>query len=233
MRVLVGSLFSLAIFLVGWAAAQDRQPPPVPSRAKTTEPGKPLQFDVDRFFHDFDKNGDGYLQPDELPMEYRGVFGRMDSNRDGKISKDELTAGIAFLQPRRRPSDYVYMLIEMSDLDDDSPVEVQRAYDILRSLDKNRDGRIDADELKAGRDRIVSHRVDALFGQLDADKDGRISRQEARGMIRQNFAEIDKNRDGFIEREELKQAILEKPVLDTPAPGAAPRTPPPARPTDR
>jgi len=225
----------LAVLAVGFTAAQEPQgpSPPVPPKASPAPP-KALQFDIDRFFRDFDRNRDGFLSREELPEAYRGAFERMDANRDGKLSRSELANGYAFLQPRRRPSDYVYMLIEMSDLDDNSPVEVQRAYDILRSLDKNRDGKIDPEELKTGRDSIVNHRVDYLFNQLDADKDGRISREEARGQIRENFAEIDRNRDGSLSREEMRQAILEKPALQGPAPSVSPRgTPPPARPTDR
>jgi Ca2+-binding EF-hand superfamily protein len=241
MRILFGSIALLAIMTLSVAASQEppaspdapKQPPPVAKVPPT--PVKPLPFDHEAFLRDHDKNRDGYLQAEELPSEYRGAFARMDTNRDGKLSRDELLNGAAYLQPRRRSSDFVYMMIEMSDLDDDSPIEVQRAYDILRGLDKNRDGKIDAEELKTGRERIVSNRVDYLFGQLDANKDGRISRAEARGMVRQNFPQIDRNRDGFIEREELRQAILEKPSVGTsaPAPAATARPIPPAAPRDR
>jgi Ca2+-binding EF-hand superfamily protein len=155
----------------------------------------------------------------------------MDTNKDGKLSRGELASGIAFLQPRRRPSDFVFMLIEMSDLDENTTIEVQRAYDILRTLDRNRDGRIDTDELKAGRERIVNNRVDFLFKQLDTNNDGRISREEAKGMVRQNFKDIDRNGDRFIEREEMTQAILAAPPVT--APDASSKTPPPPKPQDR
>lgn len=236
MRVLVGSIPLLAILAVGFAVAQESKETVPASKSKTAEPGKPLQVDTEGFFKDYDKNGDGYLQRDELPPEYRPAFDRLDANKDGKISPAELSQGIAFLHPRRRPSDMVYMLIEMSDFDDDSHREVQRAYDILRSLDKNRDGKIDTDELKAGREHIVNNRVTFLFKQLDADKDGKISRTEAKGRIRENFQEIDGNRDGFIERDELLKAIMEKPSMTPPTsvapPGGRPRATPP-QPRDR
>jgi Ca2+-binding EF-hand superfamily protein len=115
----------------------------------------------------------------------------------------------------------VYILIEMSDTDEESAREVQRAYDVLRKLDKNNNGKIDPNELKAAREQIVKDRVDYLFKQLDANKDGKISREEARGMVRKNFDEIDRNKDGFIDRQEMLEAAMEKPKADSG--GGAPR----------
>ncbi|HEY7314908.1 MAG TPA: EF-hand domain-containing protein [Gemmataceae bacterium] len=212
MRVLIASVALAAILAVGLAVAQDREQRPPPAKEKEKAPGKPLQFDIDRFFKDFDKNGDGVLQRDELPPELRHSFGRIDANQDGKISREELTRGIGHLHPRRHASDVIYMLIEMSDADADSAGEVQRAYDILRKLDKNRDGKIDPDELKAERSRLLRSRVETLFKQLDADNDGRISRAEAKGQILKDFDEIDANRDGYIEREELMRAAAKHPA---------------------
>jgi len=227
MRMLIASVALAAILAVGFAAAQDRGERPPPPREREKAPGKPLQFDTDRFFKDYDKNGDGFLTRDELPAELRQSFDRIDANRDGKISRDELARGIANLQPRRRASDMIYMLIEMSDSHEDSAAEVQRAYDILRKLDKNRDGKIDPDELKAERTRLLKSRVDTLFKQLDADEDGRISRAEAKGQIRQDFDEIDRNRDGYIDRDELMRAAVAPRAPAPPAPRDGERRPPP------
>jgi Ca2+-binding EF-hand superfamily protein len=223
--MLIASVALAAILAVSFAAAQDRgeRPPP---REGEKAPGRPLQFDIDRFFKDFDKNDDGFLTREELPAELRQSFDRIDANRDGKISREELARGIAQLQPRRRASDMIYMLIEMSDAHEDSVAEVQRAYDILRKLDKNRDGKIDPDELKAERTRLLKSRVDALFKQLDTNNDGRISRAEAKGQIREDFDEIDRNRDGFIEPEELMRAAA-KPPMPPPVRDGERRPPPP------
>ena len=109
----------------------------------------------------------------------------------------------------------------MSDCDDACHGEVQRAYDILRKLDKNKDGKIDADELKAAREQIVKDRVDYLFKELDKNKDDKISRDEAQGMLRQDFDQIDRNKDGFIDREELTRAATAR--LEAAGSGAGPR----------
>jgi Ca2+-binding EF-hand superfamily protein len=234
MRILFGSIPLVAILAAGFARAQDRGPRTASPGAAPAAPGKPLHFDLDGFFRDFDRNHDGYLQRNEFPPELRASFDGIDLNRDGRISREELARGVAYLQPRRHPSDMVNMLIEMSDCDEDCHGEVQRAYDILRKLDKNNDGKIDPAELKAERDRIVKSRVDNLLKQLDADQDGRISREEAKGQVRVSFTEIDRDRDGFIDRAELMRAATERPANSSPvqpsprpAPGADRPPPPP------
>jgi Ca2+-binding EF-hand superfamily protein len=230
MRVLHGSIALWALLAVGFAVAQEQGAAPA-TQKKPATPGKPLQFDLDGFLKDHDKNGDGFLQRDELPPAYRAAFDRVDTNKDGKISREELSQGVAHLRPRRRPSDLIYMLVELSEDDQECQREVQRAYEILRRLDRNKDGKIDADELKAGREHVANNRVDFIFKQLDTNKDGRISREEAKGHILANFAELDLNRDGFIDRAELQKAAMEKPTVAPP--GGERRTTPPPQPGER
>lgn len=110
-------------------------------------------------------------------------------------------------QSGRRPSDVVYLLIEMSDADTEAVEELQRLYDTLRKLDTNNEGKINADALKAAREQIVDDRVDYLMKELDADKDGQISRDEAKGRIKEHFDRLDLDKDGYISREELRQAV--------------------------
>ncbi len=197
-------------------AAEDRDDKP-----SATPPEKGPRFDLERFLKDYDKNQDGRLTRDELPPELRPAFDRIDADKDGKVSRTELERGAAHLQPARRHSDLIHVLIEMSGCDDACHGEVQRAYDILRKLDKNKDGKIDPDELKAARLRIIEDRVDYLFAELDKNKDSKISRDEAQGMLRQDFDEIDRDKDGFIDREELTRAATAK--LEAAGSGASPR----------
>jgi uncharacterized protein (TIGR03000 family) len=175
-------------------------------KAGATPLGKGPRFDLERFLKDYDINKDGRLSRNELPPELRPAFDQIDADKDGKVSREELERGLAHLHPTRRPSDLIHVLIEMSDCDDACNGEVQRAYDILRKLDKNKNGTIDPDELKAARQQILKDRVDYLFKELDKNKDDKISRDEAQGMLRQDFDHIDRNKDGFIDREELTRA---------------------------
>ena len=108
-------------------------------------------------------------------------------------------------QPQRRPSDLVYLLIEMSDCDQGCQGELQQIYDVLRTLDKNKNGKIDPDELNAMRHQLIEQRADYLIKELDTNKDGKISRSEAKGQLKKDFDRIDVNKDGFIERIQLAQ----------------------------
>jgi len=165
---------------------------------------------TDQFLQDYDRNKDGFLQRDELPSSWREHFAHIDTNKDGKLSREELDRGAVYLQPRRRPSDLMHILIEMTDCDEDCACEIQQVYDGLRKLDKNNDGKIDPNELKAGRHDIVEQRINGIFKDLDENNDGKISKAEARGLIRRNFERLDVNKDGFISRDELHKGASEK-----------------------
>jgi Ca2+-binding EF-hand superfamily protein len=203
-RVLAYSVPALVLLVAGLVWAQPRQ-----DKQKSSAPSA-RSSEVDRLLEEYDKNKDGFLQRDELPPRLRHYFEQIDTNRDGKLSREELEQGLVYLQQRRRPSDVVFVLVEMSDCDEDCCCEVQQLYDMLRKLDKNHDGKIDADELKAARKQLLEERIGHIFEELDADKDGKISRQEARGRIKEHFDQIDTNKDGFIDRDELMRAASEK-----------------------
>jgi Ca2+-binding EF-hand superfamily protein len=57
---------------------------------------------------------------------------------------------------------------------------------------------------------------------MDKNKDGKISRDEAQGRIKENFDRIDTNKDGFLDREELlrmARAVLANGDGQTKGPG--------------
>jgi len=200
----------------GLVAGEDRKEkaggakaPPSAEKGKATKP-MPL-FDVEEFIKEYDANKDGLLSKDELPERFRHTFDKLDINSDGKLSRDELQKGVVHMQSRRRPSDFVFILVEMSDCDECCAEELQIVYEYIRKLDTNHDGKVDADELKTGREQLISRRVDAIFKDLDKNKDGKISREEARGQVKRHFDELDSDNDGHVSRDELTHAAREKP----------------------
>jgi Ca2+-binding EF-hand superfamily protein len=77
----------------------------------------------------------------------------------------------------------------------------------------------------------VERAVEALLERMDANKDGKISKDEAKGRIAANFDRLDTNKDGFLDKDELRVAAARfmanpngKPVVGD-RPGAAPIKP--------
>jgi len=214
LRALLCSIPAL-VFVAGGQLAADEKPDTkdAPKEVKDRK-----LFDVDRFLERYDKNKNGFIEREELPEHLRHAFDQIDTNKDGKLSREELEKGAVHLQRQRRPADFIQVLVEMSDFDEASQQELQYIYDLLRKMDKNNDGKLDAEELKAAREQIVADRVDELIADLDLNKDGKISKDEARGRLKEDFDKIDLNKDGFIDREELIKAASKR-LTPAPRPG--------------
>ncbi|HJT77099.1 MAG TPA: hypothetical protein VJ739_07825 [Gemmataceae bacterium] len=78
--------------------------------------------------------------------------------------------------------------------------------------------------------------VDAFLKRWDVNQDGRISRHEAKGKLRELFDELDRNHDGYLDKIELQAGLQKHPELvgkmggkDTPMlPSVSPPKRPPA-----
>jgi Ca2+-binding EF-hand superfamily protein len=89
----------------------------------------------------------------------------------------------------------------------------------LQRVDQNNDGKVSAEEYKrvaarlgnqAPAQRGQAPAEGALFRLLDADKDGKLSREELEKSLKL-FDKLDKNKDGMLDQEELKAAPQKKP----------------------
>ena len=171
-------------------------------------------------FMKFDRNGDGVLTPDELPERMQALFIRADINKDGKLTPDEIRQSVAKTSsPRGRDSaDVARMLrldplIDVLDADHDgvvSAVEITQSSTLLLTLDKNHDGTISPDEM-AMRQQSPAERTAHILSEFDANKDGKLSRDEVPDGLRARFAEADKNGDGFLDANELQQMFANMP----------------------
>jgi Ca2+-binding EF-hand superfamily protein len=48
--------------------------------------------------------------------------------------------------------------------------------------------------------------IENLFKQMDADKDGKLSKAEVKGPLKEDFDQVDANEDGYLTKEELEKA---------------------------
>src|SRR5262245_17347925 len=60
--------------------------------------------------------------------------------------------------------------------------------------------------------------VDMILQRMDTNKDGKISKEEAKDRIAENFAAIDTNKDGYLDRAELL-VMARRMVQSGPPPG--------------
>lgn len=137
-----------------------------------------MTIDAKTFLERFDKNKDGYLTKDELPERMARLFDRSDTNGDGKLDLREIEHMLAAIRKR------------------------------LGAEDKSSDATPAAkpkERLAAVAD--VDRAVDMILNRMDTNKDGKISKDEARGPLAENFDKIDTNKDGFIDREELRIVV--------------------------
>ncbi len=198
----IGALCSLAIA----GAQQPEKAPPAGDNKGASEKKNEYRFDAKVFLTDHDANKDGKLSKDELPAAAQDNFAQIDTNKDGAISAEELQAH-ADRMAAERPQliEIVYYTIDLPE-EKVTTQELQTAYDQLRKLDKNNDGKIDASEVKSHREERLQQRCDTICSSLDRNKDGKISKDEARGIWKVNFVQLDKNKDGMLDKEEIKGA---------------------------
>jgi hypothetical protein len=138
-----------------------------------------------------DRNGDGFLNMDEMPPDLKADLSRWDTSRDNLISLDEYKVYFATRVQNRRGQgnqqiDPITIIIEDEDLDA-RPV-VYRA------------GKLPAKGLPD------------WFKELDTNKDGQVALYEWRkgGKDIDEFREWDRNDDGFITADEAlyKQNLI-------------------------
>ncbi len=146
---------------------------PAPADATATPPAK------------LDKNGDGFIDRSEAAANPRLAehFDQLDTNKDGKLSRDELPR-----HPHRGgPGGH-------------GP----RDGGMMVKLDTNKDGRISREEAKA--DPKFAER----FDKLDFNKDGYVDRADFQARAKQRrdewFAAADTDKDGKLSKAEFDAA---------------------------
>lgn len=179
------------------------------------------QIDPEQAFSRMDSNGDGKIELSELPEQRREFFERMmqfgDRNGDKALDLAEFKAiqnrGSATTATPQRGMDgrfgagfAVFAALDTNRDGSLSSEEVAAATSVLKKLDKNGDGKIEGEELRpAGpTGQVGQGGSDRFLADIDKDKDGKISKDEAPERLKENFDRVDTNGDGFIDAAERR-----------------------------
>merc|ERR1719295_969653 len=186
--------------------------------------------EVKKAFLAIDVNRDGLLSKQEInssgkfnPQEVDAIFILGDLNGDGELDLEEFvgllcpTAGMALSRLTRNVNN------------------INDAQQLFRILDKDGDGNISMEEMRACGSRFNSQEIEAIFAIGDVDNDGAISLNEFVAVmcpsastvvgrlsktygnleqIKQGFKKLDKNNDGMISKTEMASAGLSNQEVD-------------------
>ena len=179
----------------------------------------------DKWFQELDANHDGFVTSDELKAfgdQMRAGWAQKHADQTGQGGTP--TPGTA---PEGRHGDFAEHVLKHVDTDGDGKIS-KAEFDaegatLFKRFDQNGDGKIASDEMP--EHRWAAAWGGHMFDQIDADKDGKITKAEFTAAGDRMFQQLDKNGDGVIERDELKMPMHDgdgAPVPPTTAPDQPP-----------
>ncbi len=140
------------------------------------------------------------LQAEDGKSDPAGVFKRLDTNGDGKLTAEEVPAD---------KREFFDRTLRSGDADGDGALnaaEFAKAFSSGRDSERERDSRSGRRPGSSSGGRPAPYAAD-LIRRLDKDGDGKISSEELpqtyRARLGGRFEEFDKNKDGALNQEEV------------------------------
>jgi Ca2+-binding EF-hand superfamily protein len=152
-----------------------------------------------------DANGDGKLSKEEL-QKVGDLFDEIDRDHDGFIEMAELSGPAV---GSGRPAAGARAESGAAKVAPGESKEAPAAVAKDGSKPASADGAGAAAEARRKNGRRVGPAVRGQFKRFDTNGDGKLSRDEAQGRIKENFDKFDANSDGFLEPEEIQKALAE------------------------
>ena len=221
-KLLIGGAAAALVVAIAPGAAQPAPPPP-PGVASGTAPALVAPQMQMRVMHMTNKT----MTRDEVVNHVRDMFARLDTNRDGYLTREEIDAvGTKMMG--------MHGDIEKRFAERGATMPDRGA--MFDGLDANHDGSISRQEYMAAQPQLQERRVfmmregsapgepgkpgmmgmhmhgmgmhmgGRLFDMADANHDGRVSLAEAQAAMLAHFDKADLNHDGKITPEERSQA---------------------------
>lgn len=157
-----------------------------------------------------DADGNGSISRQEWLNAAGARFDRLDTNKDGVLTPDELSRGRH--GRHGRPWRHSFSQIDTNGDGQISSAEFRAAFprapaDLFTKLDTNKDGRLSRDELRAMRAQAAAAMRQKVFERLDTDHDGSLSLEELQAvrpnMTAAQFNRLDSNGDGRLTPDEF------------------------------
>jgi Ca2+-binding EF-hand superfamily protein len=158
-------------------------------------------------FERMDTNKDGKITRDEARQAGERMFQQMDQDKNGSVTPAEAEAGMKALKAEKMEERFSALDLNKDGRisADESKMPPQR----FARIDANNDGALTREELRAAfaarAERHAGKSGKPQFERMDADKDGKVTKAEALAAANERFARLDTNKDGTITEAELKQ----------------------------
>ena len=115
-------------------------------------------------------------------------FGAGDVNNDGFLSRDELQSMTA------QATQQVVAQMEQQ----------------FTAMDSDKNGQVSLAEFKAAATARVSPNSEAALQRFDTNKDGKVSATEFRAPVLATFDQVDANKDGIVTQDEARKSASQR-----------------------